>query len=99
MPIENVYSIEGQGTVVTGKIERGRVRAGDLVEVVGLTAEPRQTVARSVETFGRGMAEGEAGDNVGVLLRGIKREEVERGQALVKPGSLAPHTRLVASIY
>jgi elongation factor Tu len=99
MSIENVFSIEGQGTVVTGKIERGRIRGGEAVQIVGLRPEPTNTVARSVETFGRTLGEGEAGDNVGVLLRGVKREDVERGQVLAKPGSITPHTRFEAAVY
>jgi elongation factor Tu len=99
MSIENVFSIEGQGTVVTGKIDRGRIRGGEPVQIVGLRPEPVNTVARSVESFGRTLGEGEAGDNVGVLLRGIKREEVERGQVLAKPGSITPHTRFEAAVY
>ncbi len=99
MSIENVFSIEGQGTVVTGKIDRGRIRGGEPVQIVGLRPEPMSTVARSVETFGAILEEGVAGDNVGVLLRGIKREDVERGQVLAKPGSITPHTRFEAAVY
>ena len=99
MSIEDVFSIEGQGTVTTGKIERGRIRGGEPVQIVGLRPEPVNTVARSVEMFGKIMDEGVAGDNVGVLLRGIKREEVERGQVLAKPHSITPHTRFEAAVY
>jgi len=99
MSIENVHQIEGRGTVVTGRIDRGKVRPGEEVEVVGLTRESRKTVVVSVESFGRIMEEGQAGDNVGVLLRGVKREEVERGQVLARPRSITPHTQFEASVY
>jgi elongation factor Tu len=99
MSIEDVHQIEGQGTVVTGRIERGRVRPGDEVEVLGLTRQPRRTVVKSVETFHEQMTEAVAGDNVGVLLRNVKREEVERGQVLAKPGSIATRTRFEAQMY
>ncbi len=99
MSIEKVFQIEGRGTVATGKIDRGRIRAGDEVEIVGLTRTSRRTVATNVETFKRGLAEGLAGDNVGVLLRHVKRDEVERGQVLAKPGSITPHTRFRAQVY
>ena len=99
MSVEGVRQIEGLGTVATGKIERGRVRPGDEVEILGLTREPRRTVVRSVETFHETLDEGLAGDNVGVLLRNIKREEIERGQVLSKPGSITPRTRFLASVY
>jgi elongation factor Tu len=99
MSVEGVRQIEGLGTVATGKIERGRVRPGDEVEILGLTREPRRTVVRSVETFHETLDEGLAGDNVGVLLRNIKREEIERGQVLSKPGSITPRTRFLASAY
>jgi elongation factor Tu len=99
MSIENVFSMEGQGTVVTGKIDRGRIRGGEPVQIVGLRPEPVNTVAKSVETFGSTLDEGIAGDNVGVLLRGVKREDVERGQVLARPGSITPHTRFEAAVY
>jgi elongation factor Tu len=99
MSVENVLQIEGRGTVATGRIERGRVRPGDEVEVLGLTDEPKRVVATSVETFGKVLTEGAAGDNVGVLLRGVKRDEVERGQVLARPGSITPHTGFEASVY
>jgi len=99
MSVENVFHAEGRGTVATGRIERGRVRPGDEVEIVGLAPQSRRTVAVSVETFGKVLPEGVAGDNAGVLLRGIKRDEIERGQVLSKPGSIAPHTRFAASVY
>ncbi len=99
MSIEDVHTIEGQGTVVTGKIERGRVRGGDAVQVIGLRTEPLSTVVRSVEMFRKIVAEGVAGQNVGVLLRNVKREEVERGQVLARPNSITPHTRFEAAVY
>jgi elongation factor Tu len=99
MCVEHVYQVEGLGTVATGKIESGRVRAGDEVEVVGLARQPRRTVVTSVETFHQVLPEGVAGDNVGVRLRGVKRDELERGQVLARPGSVTPHTRFTASVY
>jgi elongation factor Tu len=98
MPVEDVFTISGRGTVVTGRVERGIVKPGDEVEIVGLT-ETKKTVATSVETFRKILDEGRAGDNVGVLLRGVKREEVERGQVLAKPGSIKPHTKFKAEVY
>ena len=99
MAIEDVFSIEGRGTVATGRIERGVVRVGDEVEIVGLTDEPRRTTVTGVEMFRKVLEEGRAGDNVGCLLRGIKREEVERGQVLAKPGSVKPHRKFEAEVY
>ncbi|HEY7309061.1 MAG TPA: elongation factor Tu [Gemmataceae bacterium] len=99
MSVENVHSIEGRGTVATGMIDRGRVRPGDELEIVGLTPRARRTVAVSVESFRRLLDEGVAGDNVGVLLRNVKYDEVERGQVLARPGSIAPRTRFAASVY
>jgi elongation factor Tu len=98
MPVEDVFSIEGRGTVATGRIERGRVKVGDKIQVVGLTAT-RDTVVTGVEMFRKLLDEGQAGDNVGCLLRGLKREEVERGQVLAKPGSITPHTKFKANVY
>jgi elongation factor Tu len=98
MPIEDVFSIEGRGTVVTGRIERGRVKTGEEVEVVGLR-DTRKVVVTGVEMFRKILNEGEAGDNVGCLLRGIKKEDVERGQVLAKPGTIKPHTKFNAEIY
>jgi len=97
MPIEDVFSIEGRGTVVTGRIERGAVRMSDEVEIVGIK-DTRKVVVTGVEMFHKEI-EGQAGDNVGCLLRGIKREEVERGQVLAKPGSIKPHTKFDAEVY
>jgi len=98
MPIEDVFSISGRGTVVTGRIERGIVNVGDDIEIVGIK-ETQKTVCTGVEMFRKLLDQGEAGDNVGVLLRGTKREEVERGQVLCKPGSLTPHTKFKAEAY
>jgi elongation factor Tu len=98
MPIEDVFSISGRGTVVTGRVERGIVKVGEEVEIVGL-GETRKTVATGVEMFRKLLDEGRAGDNVGVLLRGIGKEEVERGQVLAKPGSIKPHTKFKAEVY
>ncbi len=99
MAIEDVFSIEGRGTVATGRIERGTVRVGEEVEIVGLAAEPHKTTCTGVEMFRKEMDEGKAGDNVGCLLRGIKREEIQRGQVLAKPGSITPHTKFEAEVY
>ncbi|HWT81028.1 MAG TPA: elongation factor Tu, partial [Candidatus Methylomirabilis sp.] len=98
MPLEDVFSIAGRGTVVTGRIERGIVKVGDEIEIVGI--KPTQkTVVTGVEMFRKLLDQGEAGDNVGVLLRGIKKEEVERGMVLAKPGSITPHTKFKAEAY
>ncbi|MBI4098657.1 MAG: elongation factor Tu [Candidatus Magasanikbacteria bacterium] len=99
MAIEDVFSIEGRGTVVTGRIERGKVRINDEVELVGLTPEPTKTVATGIEMFNKQLAEGQAGDNAGVLLRGTKKDEVQRGQVLAKPGAITPHTEFAAQVY
>jgi elongation factor Tu len=98
MPVEDVFSISGRGTVVTGRIERGVVRVGDEIEIVGLKPTLK-TTCTGVEMFRKLLDQGQAGDNVGVLLRGTKREEVERGQVLAKPGSITPHTKFAAEIY
>jgi elongation factor Tu len=98
MPIEDVFSISGRGTVVTGRVERGIVKVGEEVEIVGL-GETRKTVATGVEMFRKLLDEGRAGDNIGVLLRGIGKDEVERGQVLAKPGSITPHTKFKAEVY
>jgi elongation factor Tu len=98
MPIEDVFSISGRGTVVTGRVERGIVKVGDEVEIVGIKPTSKTTVT-GVEMFRKLLDQGEAGDNVGVLLRGTKREEVERGQVLAKPGSITPHTKFEAEVY
>jgi elongation factor Tu len=98
MPVEDVFSISGRGTVVTGRVERGIVKVGEEIEIVGLKATIK-TVCTGVEMFRKLLDQGQAGDNVGVLLRGTKREEVERGQVLAKPGSITPHTKFTAEIY
>jgi elongation factor Tu len=98
MPIEDVFSISGRGTVVTGRVERGIVRVGDDVEIVGIRPTAK-TVCTGVEMFRKLLDEGRAGDNIGVLLRGTKREEVERGQVVAKPGSITPHTKFGAEVY
>jgi elongation factor Tu len=98
MPVEDVFSISGRGTVVTGRIERGIVKVGDEVEIVGLRAS-QKTTCTGVEMFRKLLDQGQAGDNVGVLLRGTKREDVERGQVLCKPGSITPHTKFIAEAY
>jgi len=98
MPVEDVFGIKGRGTVVTGRIERGKVKVGDEIEIVGFGAS-RKTVVTGVEMFQKTLNEGEAGDNVGCLLRGVDRDEVERGQVLAKPGSITPHTRFNAEVY
>jgi len=98
MPIEDVFSISGRGTVVTGRVERGVVKVGDEIEIVGIRPTVK-TTCTGVEMFRKLLDEGQAGDNVGVLLRGTKREEVERGQVLAKPGSITPHTKFTAEVY
>jgi elongation factor Tu len=98
MPIEDVFSISGRGTVVTGRIERGVVKVGEEIEIVGIK-DTEKTTCTGVEMFRKLLDEGEAGDNVGVLLRGTKREEVERGQVLAKPGSITPHTKFTCEAY
>jgi len=98
MPIEDIFSIEGRGTVVTGRIERGVVHLNDEVEIIGLK-ETQKTVVTGIEMFNKSLEEGRAGDNAGILLRGIKRDEVLRGQVLAKPGSVTPHTELEAQVY
>jgi len=98
MPIEDIFSIEGRGTVVTGRVERGKVKINEEVDVIGL--KPTQkTVVTGIEMFNKLLDEGQAGDNVGVLLRGLKKEDVERGQVLAKPGSVNPHTEFDAEVY
>ncbi len=99
MAIEDVFSIEGRGTVATGRIERGMIKIGEEVEIVGLETKPEKTTCTGVEMFNKTMDQGQAGDNVGVLLRGIKRDELERGQVLAKPGSIEPHTKFEAEVY
>ena len=98
MPIEDVFSISGRGTVVTGRIERGEIKVGEEIEIVGIK-DPMKTTCTGVEMFRKLLDSGQAGDNVGILLRGVKREEVERGQVLSKPGTITPHTHFEAKIY
>ena len=98
MPVEDVFSITGRGTVATGRVERGQVKVGEEVEIVGIKATTK-TVVTGVEMFRKLLDEGQAGDNVGCLLRGIKREDIERGQVLAKPGSITPHTKFEAEVY
>jgi elongation factor Tu len=100
MPIEDVFAIKGRGTVVTGRVERGRIKVGETIEITGMTEEaPRKTVVTGVEMFNKSMDSAQAGDNIGALLRGLKRDDVERGQVLAKPGSITPHTRFKAEVY
>ncbi len=99
MPVEDVFSITGRGTVATGRVERGIVKVSDSVEIVGLTEEKRTVVVTGVEMFRKLLDQGEAGDNIGVLLRGVQRTEIERGQVLAKPGSVHPHTKFKGEVY
>jgi len=99
MPVEDVFSISGRGTVATGRVERGTVKVSDQVEIVGLMDKPRSTVVTGVEMFHKLLDQAEAGDNIGALLRGIQRNEVERGQVLAKPGSIHPHTHCIGQVY
>ncbi len=98
MPVEDVFSISGRGTVATGRVERGIIKVGDEVEIVGIKDTTKTTVT-GVEMFRKLLDQGQAGDNVGILLRGTKREEIERGQVLAKPGSVKPHTKFTAEAY
>ena len=99
MPVEDVFSISGRGTVATGRVERGTVKVSDTVEIVGLMDKPRSTVVTGVEMFHKLLDQAEAGDNIGALLRGIQRNEVERGQVLAKPGTIHPHTHAIGQVY
>ncbi|MBD3359698.1 MAG: elongation factor Tu [Candidatus Buchananbacteria bacterium] len=99
MPIEDIFTIEGRGTVSTGRIERGVVKLNDEVEIVGIQKEVQKTVVTGIEMFNKSLDEGRAGDNAGILLRGIKKEDIERGQVLAKPGSITPHTEFEAEVY
>jgi elongation factor Tu len=99
MAVEDVFSIEGRGTVATGRIERGLVKTGEEVAIIGFSPEPRKTICTGVEMFNKTLDQGQAGDNVGLLLRGVKREDIERGQVIAKPGSITPHTNFEAEVY
>ncbi|MGF7431852.1 elongation factor Tu [Thermoanaerobacterium thermosaccharolyticum] len=99
MPVEDVFTITGRGTVATGRVERGKLKVGDEVEIIGLSDESKKTVVTGVEMFRKTLDEAEAGDNIGVLLRGVTRDEVERGQVLAKPGSVKPHTKFEGQVY
>ena len=99
MPVEDVFSITGRGTVATGRVERGVVKVGDELSIVGLSPEIKKTVCTGVEMFRKLLDQAEAGDNIGTLLRGVDRKEIERGQVLAKPGSITPHTKFTAEVY
>lgn len=99
MPVEDVFSITGRGTVATGRVERGQVKVGDVIEIIGLTEEPKSTTVTGVEMFRKLLDYAEAGDNIGALLRGVAREEIQRGQVLAKPGTIKPHTKFKAEVY
>ncbi|MBQ1399287.1 MAG: elongation factor Tu, partial [Lachnospiraceae bacterium] len=99
MPVEDVFTITGRGTVATGRVERGVIHVSDEVEIVGLKDESRKTVCTGVEMFHKLLDEGQAGDNIGALLRGIQRTEIQRGQVLAKPGTIHPHTKFTAQVY
>jgi elongation factor Tu len=99
MPVEDVFSITGRGTVATGRVERGQVKVGDVIEIIGLTEEPKSTTVTGVEMFRKLLDYAEAGDNIGALLRGVAREDIQRGQVLAKPGSITPHTKFKAEVY
>ena len=99
MPVEDVFSITGRGTVATGRVERGMLKVGDSVEIVGLTDEKRTVVVTGVEMFRKTLDEAETGDNIGALLRGVQRTEIERGQVLAKPGTIHPHTKFKGQVY
>ena len=99
MPVEDVFSITGRGTVATGRVERGQIKMGEEVEIVGLMDAPRKTVITGIEMFRKLLDYAEAGDNIGTLLRGIQKNEVERGQVLAKPGTIHPHTKFKGQVY
>jgi len=99
MPVEDVFSIKGRGTVGTGRIERGKVRVGEEVEIIGLSKDTKKTVVTGVEMFNKTLDDGQAGDNVGLLLRGVERTDLERGQVIAKPGSITPHTKFMSEVY
>jgi elongation factor Tu len=99
MPVEDVFTITGRGTVATGRVEQGTIKVGEQVEIVGIRPETAKTVVTGVEMFRKLLDQGQAGDNIGVLLRGTRRDEIERGQVLAKPGSITPHTEFTAQVY
>jgi elongation factor Tu len=99
MPVEDVFSIKGRGTVGTGRVDRGKIRVGEEIEIIGLTKETRKTVVTGVEMFNKTLNEGMAGDNIGVLLRGVEKKDLERGQVIAAPGSITPHTKFEAEVY
>lgn len=99
MPVEDVFTITGRGTVATGRVERGEIKVGDTIEIVGMTEKPKSTVVTGVEMFRKLLDSAVAGDNIGALLRGVERKEIERGQVLAKPGSIKPHTKFKAEVY
>jgi elongation factor Tu len=99
MPVEDVFSITGRGTVATGRVERGTIKVGQTVQIVGIVDKPRDVVVTGVEMFHKQMDQGEAGDNIGVLLRGVQRDEIERGQVLAAPGTITPHKKFTAQVY
>ncbi len=99
MPVEDVFTITGRGTVATGRVERGAVKTGEEIEIIGLRPEIMKSVVTGVEMFRKVLDQGQAGDNIGVLLRGIERKEVERGMVVAKPGSIKPHTKFKAEVY
>ncbi|MGB6409123.1 MAG: EF-Tu/IF-2/RF-3 family GTPase, partial [Planococcus donghaensis] len=99
MPVEDVFSITGRGTVATGRVERGQIKIGDNVDIIGLTEEPKSTTVTGVEMFRKLLDYAEAGDNIGALLRGVSRDDVQRGQVLAKPGTITPHTEFKAEVY
>jgi len=99
MPVEDVFSIKGRGTVGTGRVERGRVRVGEEVEIIGLSKDTRKTVVTGVEMFNKTLDEGQAGDNIGILLRGVEKKDLERGQVVAAPGSITPHTKFMSEVY
>ncbi|MCE5284999.1 MAG: elongation factor Tu, partial [Pelosinus sp.] len=99
MPVEDVFTITGRGTVATGRVERGAIKVGDTVEIVGMAEAPKSTVVTGVEMFRKLLDQAVAGDNIGALLRGIERKDIERGQVLAKPGSIKPHTKYKAEVY
>jgi elongation factor Tu len=99
MPVEDVFSIKGRGTVGTGRIERGKIKIGEEVSIIGLSKDIRNTIVTGVEMFNKTMDEGLAGDNVGLLLRGVEKKDLERGQVIAKPGSITPHTHFMSEVY